>query len=664
MGKTLATHLSDVRTDLKDPATLWSDAELTRALTRAYADLSRFLPRELYYEQRLSFTVTAEAVTTAAAHGTYKALANKPIRYESDVVTNAAGTVTYTRNTDYVVDYMNGQITTVSGGSMVVLTAYKISYTKSKIAVDMTSLTPMRIGAVEYPAHSIPKMTVSAELYGDVLTVMCGEDTQEEMSLNKHILVQYYVPHTVPATAVGTCPAFLDETVNLATAAYALFTKATQHEHQAVTDLASARTALGNIAAIHTLADATLDKNTTYYADVDTALDAVKTNADLAKTALDAVVVNTNYAALSIGAIASAGLYGEIDTELAAAKTDIAAADTALGQLPAITTGVYAMLEAALGKVTTWLTGSPSAGTLLAQIATDKAYLRDGANTAVGAGVTANGLVTTADFANAIGVWTDEVKHILNGDSGSTPSMELHLELGDDLINTVNIGSDVAQTYAQYATTVVNMQRAWAQKRADFIQQAGMRLNQVQAYSQEASVRMDMLRSYIEQARAYGVISDGFIAEANQRIGEGNLMLGEANQRTASANAYISEAGMKLYQIDRYLGEADRYIAIAQQRNIEADGRIATCNAYIGEASQRLAIMAAFSTESMYRISEIDRYIEEATRYTDSANASMLLADKFRADGIEKRNEAWSIWSDKKSLTGNLAQITNRQGVR
>ena len=658
MGKTLATHLSDVRTDLKDPSTLWSDAELTRALTRAYADLSRFLPRELYYEQRLSFTVTAESVTTAAAHGTYKALANKPIRYESDVVTNAAGTVTYTRNTDYVVDYMNGQITTVSGGSMVVLTIYKISYTKSKIAVDMTSLTPMRIGAVEYPAHSIPKMTVSAELYGDVLTVMCGEDTQEEMSLNKHILVQYYVPHTVPATAVGTCPAFLDETVNLATAAYALFQKATQHEHQAVTDLASARTALGNIAAIHTLADAALDKNTTYYTDVDTALDAVKTNADLAATALTAVKTNTDLAVASIGAIATASLYSEIDTELGAAKTDIAAADTALASLVA----PQAAVVTALGKVTTWLTGSPSAGTLLAQIATDKTYLRDGANTAVGAGVTANGLVTTADFANAIGVWADEVKHILT--TGGIPNMEDLIELGDDLINTVNIGADAAQTYAQYATTVVNMQRAWAQKRADFIQQAGMRLNQVQAYSQEASVRMDMLRSYIEQARAYGVISDGFIAEANQWIGSCNIYLGEANQRTASANAYISEAGMKLYQIDRYLGEADRYIAMSQQRNTEADGRIATCNAYIGEASQRLAIMAAFSTESMYRISEIDRYIEEATRYTDSANASMLLADKFRADGIEKRNEAWSIWSDKKALTGNLAQITNRQGVR
>ena len=660
MGKTLATHLSDVRTDLKDPSTLWSDAELTRALTRAYADLSRFLPRELYYEQRLSFTVTAESVTTAAAHGTYKALANKPIRYESDVVTNAAGTVTYTRNTDYVVDYMNGQITTVSGGSMVVLTIYKISYTKSKIAVDMTSLTPMRIGAVEYPAHSIPKQTVSAELYGDVLTVMCGEDTQEEMSLNKHILVQYYVPHTVPATAVGTCPAFLDETVNLATAAYALFTKATQHEHQAVTDLASARTALGNIAAIHTLADAALDKNTTYYADVDTALDLVKTNADLAATALTAVKTNTDLAVASIGAIATASLYSEIDTELGAAKTDIAAADTALGSLVA----PQAAVVTALGKVTTWLTGSPSAGTLLAQIATDAAYLRTAIQNAVAAAVTANGLVTTADFANAIGVWTDEVKHILNGDSGATPSMELHLELGDDLINTVNIGSDAAQTYAQYATTVVNMQRAWAQKRADFIQQAGMRLNQVQAYSQEASVRLDSLRSYIEQARAYGVISDGFIAEANQWIGSLNIYLGEANQRTASANAYIAEAGMKLYQIDRYLGEADRYIAIAQQRNTEADGRIATCNAYIGEASQRLAIMAAFSTESMYRISEIDRYIEEAARYTDSANVSMLLADKFRTDGIEKRNEAWSIWSDKKALTGKLADITNRQPTR
>lgn len=666
MGKTLATHLSDIRTDLKDPATLWSDAELTRAVTRAYADLSRFLPRELYYEQRLSFTVTDEDFTTSAAHGTYKALANKPIKYESEVVKNTAGTVTYTRNSDYVMDYMNGQITTLTGSTMVVLTAYHISYTKSKIAVDLSSLTPIRIGTVEYPAHSIPKQTVSAELYGDVLTVMCSEDTQEEMSLNKHILVQYYVPHTVPATAAGTCPAFLDETVNLATAAYALFTKAVQYEHQAVTDLASARTALGFIAAIHLLIDAALDKNTTYYDDVDTALNAVKTNADFAKTSLDAVVTNTNLATASITAILTAGLYSEVDGILTAANTDIIAADTALAGL----TAPQGALLTALGKVTTWLTGaSSSTSSVLAGIpGYDAAQLRTAVTTALTAATTALARVhsldgTTGDFHDAADVWADEAKHILNSDA-AIPSMEQWLEEGELLINTVNIGADVGSLYAQYAATVVNMQRAWAQKRADLITIGNARTQQAMAFMQEASIRLDNLRTYLEQARVYGIISDGFIAEANQWIGSCNIVLGEANQRTASANAYIAEAGMKLYHVDRYLGEADRYNAMAQQRNVEAAGRIETCNSYIGEATQRLAIMNAYSVESMYRISEIDRYIEEAVRYTESANACMLLADKFRTDGIEKRNEAWSIWSDKKALTGKLADISNRQLTR
>jgi hypothetical protein len=403
MGKTLATHLSDVRTDLKDPATLWSDAELTRAVTRAYADLSRFLPREMYYEQRLSFTVTDEAVTTAAAHGTYKALANKPIRYESEVVTNAAATVTYTRNTDYVMDYMNGQITTVSGGSMIVLTAYKISYTKSKLAVDLSSLTPIRVGAVEYPAHSRPIQKVSAELYGDILTVVCGEETQEEMSLNKHILVQYYIPHTVPSATAGTCPAFLDETVNLATAAYALFIKAVQYEHQAVTDLASARTALGLLAAIHILVDADLDKVATYNDDANTALDLVKTNNDLADVALDLAL---GYIVTGYGKLTSmTAIYTLVGTDLTTnANAAFGAATTALTGL----TTPLAAIDTALGKITTWLTGSPSASTLLAQIATDAAYLRTAIQNALAASATANGLVTSADFANAIGVWTDE----------------------------------------------------------------------------------------------------------------------------------------------------------------------------------------------------------------------------------------------------------------
>lgn len=557
-AKTLTQHENDIRMDLAayilgnlDPEVDWTPDDIYRAVSRAYSDLSRFLPRELYYEQRLEFTVTNEDFTTSAAHGTYTTLANKPIRYESEVVKNTAGTVTYARNTDYVVDYMNGKITTLTGSTMVVLTAYHISYTKSKIAVDLSSLSPMRIGAVEYPAHSIPKLTVSTELFGDILTVQCDDATQSEMSLNKHILIQYFAAHTVPTLlAAGTAPSFLDDTVNQAAEAYCLFMKANRNEHEAYSDLVHAREALENMGALHT----------------------------------------------TIGA------------RLSSAATDIIAADTALASLIA----PQAAIVTALGKVTTWLTGAASASTMLAGIpGYDAAELRTGIKTALTAALTALARVhsldgTTGDFHDAADVWTDEVKHILT--QSGIPNMEDLLELGDDLINTVNIGADVAPTYAQYATVVVNMQRAWAQKRADLIAIGGARVQQAMAFMQEASIRIDNLRTYLEQARAYGMISDGFVAEANQWIGSCNIYLGEANQRSASANNYISAAGMLLYQMDRYLGEADRYNA--------------------------------------------------------SANSSMLLADKYRTDAIEKRNEVWSIWSDKKQLTGKLADISNRQVTR
>ena len=46
----------------------------------------------------------------------------------SETVTTVAGTTTYTRDTDYTMDYTNGEITMDSGGSMVDATEYYIDY--------------------------------------------------------------------------------------------------------------------------------------------------------------------------------------------------------------------------------------------------------------------------------------------------------------------------------------------------------------------------------------------------------------------------------------------------------------------------------------------------------------------------------------------------------
>ena len=62
-GKTALQLRTNLRTDLKDSGSLWSDAELNRCVERAYSDLSRYLPRMKVHELLLSFDITDESVT-------------------------------------------------------------------------------------------------------------------------------------------------------------------------------------------------------------------------------------------------------------------------------------------------------------------------------------------------------------------------------------------------------------------------------------------------------------------------------------------------------------------------------------------------------------------------------------------------------------------------
>lgn len=76
-------------------------------------------------------TVTDEDITTASTLATAITLANTGLVQYSETVTNTAGTTTYTRDTDYSMNYVAGTITPIaagSGGTMVASTAYHIDY--------------------------------------------------------------------------------------------------------------------------------------------------------------------------------------------------------------------------------------------------------------------------------------------------------------------------------------------------------------------------------------------------------------------------------------------------------------------------------------------------------------------------------------------------------
>jgi len=186
-GKDLTQMITDLRVDLGDVAeTEWEATDLERAVERAVADFSRFLPREQIFELEL----------------------------DSD---NIEDDVTIDLN-DYIdeEDGMNGFI---------------------------------RVSRVEYPTGNVPQSFVSFDVFANKLTItgLAESAGQSALREGQTIRIYYDAPHVVAEDdEPGTCPAFLDNTVLLAASAYALFQKALDYIHQANANFTLAGTALTN----------------------------------------------------------------------------------------------------------------------------------------------------------------------------------------------------------------------------------------------------------------------------------------------------------------------------------------------------------------------------------------------------------------------------------
>ena len=254
-----------IRVDLDDKGEdIWTEEKIRSAISSAVSDLSRVLPQEKRYDHTLDFTVTAEEFTAAAA-GTYVALDNAMIEPQSETVTNAAADTTYTRDTDYTMDYINGEITIISTGDITAGDKPLITYTKSKFGCDVSDITSdlLRIERVEYPAGHTPQSFVSWKKWKDYLTLITGTtSSQVTLSDGKHVWVYYYADQVPPtATANGSYPVFLDEVIIVGAESYALFERVIDLLHAVTVDVASAKTAINLIDAAS--------------GDVDTPLDAV-----------------------------------------------------------------------------------------------------------------------------------------------------------------------------------------------------------------------------------------------------------------------------------------------------------------------------------------------------------------------------------------------------
>jgi len=209
-------------------------------------------------------------IGTATGFGLWVQLDN-PIEPGSESIYSEAlkaGTG-YTKDTDYQIDYANGRINIISGGSMVEATTYYANYNRAKHAVDISSIIPqlIRIARVEYPVDKTPQQFPAWTIWENMLYIGSQKvgSSQSGLTDKEHIAIYYESKHSPPSlVSGGSYPEYLDEVVAIGAAAYAYLTEAGQYEQQAATDLASARTQLGLIAAVHILAAAASAKVVTY----------------------------------------------------------------------------------------------------------------------------------------------------------------------------------------------------------------------------------------------------------------------------------------------------------------------------------------------------------------------------------------------------------------
>ena len=186
-------------------------------------------------------------------------LANSPIKWQSESATNDDDSdAAVVRNTDFYIDYANGRVKAVAATTPGIDAedTCTFAYKKSQIGIDLSDLPGLiRVQRVEYPVGQIPQCFVQGDTFGKyyVVTGMGESEEQQQMAEDQQYRIYYDAVHQAPGEySPGTIPEFLEGTVETMAGAYALYIYALKQEHQAATDVASARTALASANTAHT----------------------------------------------------------------------------------------------------------------------------------------------------------------------------------------------------------------------------------------------------------------------------------------------------------------------------------------------------------------------------------------------------------------------------
>lgn len=641
----LGEYYTAIRADLGITSEL-ADSDLDRAIVRAVADLSRVIPREAVLEFTINPEVADELVTL---DDTWVPLTSKPLKRGSEVLKASDLSMTYTRDVDYEIDYANGQIKALPGGHLAFPYTFPIDfgpqhikYSKHSLAIDLTPYQAniYRIMEVIYPVEANqPRLTQSHKYLAGVLYLQLSEKDAEPVK-GQHVQVFYGTNHVPPTTTTpGSYPRVLDEVVLKGCGAYSLLVLSEKTQRQATLDLAASRTALNYLGELHTSITTLRTSLASIHTAIGTHRTAISATHALTKTALDQV---STYAGLARTAI------DKVSTDSPGYTSPVTKARTELDGIGAILT----LAETALDKVTTHLEGVADStmadlasaagymGAVTSDLATAVVALTDVETALDNAGVRIDTDMDAALLA-ATAVWLDEVAHILHSDS--MPNAEDFLETGKDLINTTNIGEQVAATYGRYAELALGMADRWAAKRDSHLTEANLQSQAAQTYIAEGQQRLNIVDIHLKVAQGRLEQVTRYIQSATQRTGIANTFIAEAEQRLAEAAGKITAARVWVDLAVRHTDEAAGYLSVGRQYIDEGRARVEQVVQQVNEFGQLNTQANNYIQEYIQLLGQITARQSEASRYQESANLCRQQANDLLAEYKERRFEYLSL---------------------
>lgn len=131
---------------------------------------------------------------------------------------------------------------------------------------------------------------------------------------------------------------------------------------------------------------------------------------------------------------------------------------------------------------------------------------------------------------------------------------------------------------------------------------------------------------------------------------------------TVGATAWLLEGELLINQLnDGGADVATKFADYARTKVQIANARIQAASGYAQEVAARLSDLRAYiETSAGYnRVGEA--FVAEADRYQQAANTNLQLADRFRAEAVERRNEAWAIWGSPSQYAPQYTMTPVRQ---